>query len=132
LRDKGRGLALRLPYADDNRQWITSLHPRGRDPIWRKRERYWELPKSWLNVIVNRLLLRFGSVWIIQRLRVQEKCAPACMNAQGHECACSCLGANHGMGISNGWFLVSDTFATRWQETDVSCKLLKRTIKRTT
>ena len=68
---------------------------------------YWELPKSWFNDFVDRALQRYGKVYIIQPYREQEICARACQEALGHECQCSCMGANHGVGNDGSWFEVS-------------------------
>lgn len=119
---KGQRLRARLPYSDGNRQWLQN--GRRISPTWIAREKYWELPKAWLNDFVDRSLKRYGKVYIIQPYREQEKCAPACLNAIGHECQCSCMGGNHGAGNDGSWFEVSDTFATRWGKQELACRLL--------
>jgi hypothetical protein len=99
---KGQPLLAKLPYRPDNRAWISSI---GRNrPQWNAANKYWEIPKSWFNALVDRSLQRFGSIYVVQPFREQEKCAPACMNAKGHECQCSCMGANHGAGNDGSWF----------------------------
>jgi hypothetical protein len=125
LRRTGRGeqLRVRLPFADDNRQWLRN--GRRTAPEWiGGTKAYWELPKSWFNDFVDRALLRFGKVYIIQPYREHEICARACQEARGHECQCSCMGANHGAGNDGSWFEVSDTFSTRWGERELACRLL--------
>jgi hypothetical protein len=82
------------------------------------------LPKSWFNDLVDRALRLYGKVYIIQPYREQEICARACQEAQGHECQCSCMGANHGIGNDGSWFEVSDTFSSRWGERELACRLL--------
>lgn len=119
---KGKRLRVRLPYAEANRQWLQN--DRRISPVWIPSGKYWELPKAWFNDFVERSLKRYGKVYIIQPYRKQEKCAPACMNATGHECECSCMGANHGTGNDGTWFEVSDTFATRWSDQELACRLL--------
>ena len=121
-------LRLRLPISDGNREWLRagySLSPKWA-PEWLELRRCWETPKSWFNDLVERTLERYGKVYIIQPYREQEKCAPACMNASGHECQCSCMGANHGAGSDGSWFEVSETFATRWGERQLACRLMKK------
>lgn len=119
---KGEKLRARLPYAKDNREWINGI---GRSyAIWIDRGRYWELPKSWFNNFVNVALERYKKLYVIQPYREQEKCAPACMEATGHECECSCMGANHGAGNDGSWFEVSETFATRWGDRELACRLM--------
>ena len=120
--ERGEKLKLRLPYATGNRSWLQN--GRKSKPEWIKSTAHWEVPKAWFNDFVDRALDRFGSVYIIQPFREQEKCAPACLNASGHECQCSCMGANHGTGNNGSWFEVSETFAVRWDEPQLACRLL--------
>jgi hypothetical protein len=119
---KGERLRVRLPEGDANDNWLQN--GRRIAPEWNDSERYWELPKAWFDDFVDRSLDRFGKVYIIQPYREQEKCAPACLNAAGHECECSCMGANHGAGNDGSWFEVSETFATRWHGRELACRLL--------
>ena len=121
---KGDLLWVRLPYSSSNRQWLQN--GRRNNSAWKSTEGYWELPKAWFNDFIERALDRYRSVYIIQPYREQEKCAPACMNAVGHECNCSCMGQNHGAGNDGSWFEVSDTFATRWGGREIACRLLSR------
>ncbi len=122
---KGERLRVRLPYEKLNRYWLQN--GKRRSPVWINDIQCWELPKIWFNDFVNRSLERYGKVYIIQPYREQEKCAPACQNAVGHECQCSCMGAHHGAGNDGTWFEVSDTFATRWDKRELACRLLTRT-----
>lgn len=119
----GQQHRLRLPFADDNRYWLRN--GRKSRPVWLSQQKYWEIPKAWFNDFINRSLKRYGKVYIIQPFREQEKCAPACMNATGHECQCSCMGQNHGAGNDGSWFEVNEAFATRWNEEDWACRLLE-------
>lgn len=119
---KGELLQMRLPYSGDNRQWIRNS--RKTHPEWVASKGYWELPKAWFNDLVDRCLVRFKSVYIIQPYQEQEKCSPACQNAVGHECQCSCMGLHHGAGNDGSWFEVSETFSTRWQSRELACRLL--------
>lgn len=122
--EKGEKLRVRLPYAQDNREWLQN--EKRTAPTWVGGERYWETPKGWFNDLVRRSLIRYERLYIIQPFREQEKCAPACMNAIGHECECSCMGANHGAGNDGSWFEVSETFATRWSGRHLACQLMIR------
>lgn len=133
---KGRGhrLHVKLPNPSSDmeqqrqaRQFLQKVKPNGRLPEWLVRYNGWGLPQSWFNALVELLLNRFGSLYVIQPYRAQEKCAPMCMTAVGHECECSCMGANHGAGgPGSGWFVVSDTFATRWGNEELACRLMIR------
>ena len=120
---KGKPLFVKLPYDPGNKDWLRD--GRRSKPKWNSQFKCWETPKAWFNSIVNRCLKASGSVYIVQPYREQEKCAPACWNAIGHECQCSCMGANHGSYSSGGrWLVVSDTFATRWRERELACRLM--------
>lgn len=119
---KGQKHRLRLPFSETNREWLRG--ERRDRPVWLVDGKYWEIPKAWFNDFVERCLKRYGQVWIIQPYREAEKCAPACMNAQGHECQCSCMGANHGAGNDETWFEVSEAFAVRWNRKELAARLL--------
>lgn len=122
---KGRGhpLLVRIPYQEGNRAWLK--HGKRHEPTWDSAKKHWEVPKAWFNDLVKASLEKWGKVYIIQPYREQEKCAPACWNALGHECQCSCMGANHGsQSAGSGWYIVSDTFATRWNASELACRLL--------
>lgn len=121
---KGQRLRVRLPYADDNRKWLQNGRRTNPDWIGGEKQNYWELPKAWFNDLVDRALRKYGKVYVIQPFREHEICARACMEAQGHECQCSCMGANHGAGVDGGWFEVSDSFAVRSREPQLACRLM--------
>jgi hypothetical protein len=93
---KGQHLRIRIPYSRDNRNWLRN--ERRASPTWVGERKYWEIPKAWFNDFVERALQKYGRLYVVQPYREQEKCAPACMSAVGHECQCSCMGANHGAG----------------------------------
>lgn len=120
--ERGAKLRVKLPYDLTNRAWLGRL---GRiKPIYFTDSKQWELPNAWFNDFVNKSLARFGNLYVIQPFREQENCASACMNAAGHDCQCSCMGANHGAGNDGSWFEVSETFATRWGEREIACRLM--------
>lgn len=119
---RGQRLRVRIPFSPTNRVWIQN--GKRTSPIWVSDRKYWEIPKTWFNDFVERALKKYGKLYIIQPYREQEKCAPACLNAMGHECECSCMGANHGAGNDGSWFEVSDTFATRWGNEFLACRLM--------
>lgn len=121
---KGQKLRLRLPFSSDNHDWLKG--GKRHNPEWEPGDKYWEAPKAWFNDLVNRMLNRYGAVYIIQPFREQEICAPACMNASGHECQCSCMGANHGAGNDGSWFEVSEAFAIRTSTPELACRLMRK------
>lgn len=120
---KGEPLKIKLPYLADNAIWLRN--ERRSKPKWLPSKKYWEIPKKWFNDTVERGLRRWGKLYIIQPFREHEVCAPACWNAQGHECNCSCMGENHGASHHGRWFVVSDTFAIQWHESELACRLLQ-------
>ncbi|GEM_PF-566510 len=123
-RGPGEGLMIRMPYSSQNREWIKAEHRR--EPNWNMKFRCWETPRSWFDDLVTRFLRKFGKVYVIQAFREQQKCAPACWNATGFDCECSCMGQNHGSGNPAGcWHIVSDTFAIEWSERQYSCRLIE-------
>lgn len=122
-RGKGEPLRLRLPPSPENpREWIRG--DKRRQPQWDPKFKCWEVYHAWLNWLVERILHRYGRVYLIQPFRVMEKCAPACWNATGFECECSCMGENHGSGDGSGFHVVSETFAFRWQTREYGCRLI--------
>jgi hypothetical protein len=117
---KGQRLRVRLPFAPGNREWLRDGNRIRPDWLDGERQKYWELPKAWFNDFVNRALKKYGMLYVIQPYREHEICARKCMEAQGHECQCSCMGANHGSGFHGSWFEVSETFAVRSRKTRAS------------
>ena len=118
----GQKHQIRIPYSKSNRLWLQN--GRRVSPEWIGNQKYWEIPKAWFNDFVERAVEKYGKLYVIQPYREQEKCAPACLNAAGHECQCSCMGANHGAGNDGSWFEVSETFATRWGNQELACRLM--------
>jgi len=124
FRDAARKrLLVKLPYTPDNREWLRADHPRR--SVWLKQYGCWEVPRAWLDTLIQALCDRHGQVYVIQPYREREVCAPACWQAEGQECACSCLGANHGQGDGGAaWYVVSDAFAVCWGAMTYGCRLL--------
>ena len=119
----GKLLLVRLPYAVTNRPWLKGDHRN--QPEWVAEHKCWQTPKAWFEDIVKRSLGKYRRIYVIQPFNTQEKCAPACWNALGAECECSCMGANHGSGNPSGkWHIVSETLAVQWGEKQYSCRLL--------
>ncbi|KAA3502570.1 hypothetical protein DXM27_06150 [Rhizobium rhizogenes] len=118
----GRKLVVRIPFAEGNMAWLQA--GRRNRPKWIRERQEWEIPQAWFNSFVDNCLRRYRRVYVIQPHRELEKCAPACMDAEGHECQCSCLGANHGSKGGAGWFAVNEAFAFRWGASSLACRLM--------
>lgn len=131
LRRQGEGEKTRarlpgpLTYSPQHQGWIQNGRPIY--PRWNWDERFWEFPKKWFNDFVERCLAAHGAIYIIQPFRDYEICARACMEAQGHECNCSCMGQHHGSGVQGAWFEVSEAFAIHSSAPQLACRLLVRT-----
>jgi hypothetical protein len=118
-------MLVRIPYAPDNRAWLKDT--RRTQPKWNAKDAHWELPRLWFNDTIRRIVSRFGSCWLIQEVNRKQICAPACWNARGLDCQCSCMGANHGTGCPGGrWYEVSDALAVSRGERELSCRLIVR------
>ena len=124
LRREGNRPRMRVPAQFSNEAWLRAQ--RRSKPKWDHKKHYWEVPATWFKLLVPQCLETFGQVYIIQPYREQEKCAPACWNAKGDECECSCMGEHHGKDNPTGrWKVISDTFATRFEERAVACRLVR-------
>ncbi|AGI71921.1 hypothetical protein OA238_c18120 [Octadecabacter arcticus 238] len=88
--EKRTKVLVHLPFGEDNRVW---LHGLGKTrPKYVRDHQAWEIPKAWFNKFVEAALLRYRRVYVVQPYREYEVCAPACRNAKGHDCNCSCRG----------------------------------------
>jgi len=120
-RERGNPLLVRLPRLD--RDWLRD--GKRRIPRWNAKLEYWEVPVAWFDGLIRRLLEEFGEVYVVEVYRERQICAPACWNAKGFHCECSCMGANHGAGHPGGeWYIVSETLAVHWGRRQYSCRLI--------
>jgi hypothetical protein len=118
-------LLIRVPFAADNYGWLRG--ERRHKPKWDATYKRWETPVAWFDEVIQQSLNRYGRVYVIQLHKEHQKCAPACWNAKGFHCECSCMGANHGMGHPGGkWREVSETFAFSWGPRQYACRLITR------
>ena len=120
-----RPLLVRCPYAKGNAYWLRGPTTNHR-VRWDEQHVAWEVPRSRFDNIVRLCLDRYGEVYVIQTFRPLETCAPACWDAKGHDCECSCMGANHGSGRSLA-HVVSGTFAFEWGRSELACRHLRST-----
>lgn len=124
IRPRSGPIKVRFRYSPNN-FWLLRGNNH-RKPAWDGS--FWICPRAWFNETTLRLLKHFGRVYVIQHFNELETCAPACWNARGIECECSCAGAHHGDGSPEGnWYVVDDVFAFRSQGDTRSCKLLVST-----
>ena len=123
-RERPAPLLVRLPFAPDNKVWLRNQERS--KPSWDKEHRAWEVPQAWFERVIRLSFTRYGACYVIQLYREKEVCAPACWNAVGADCECSCMGASHGSGQPVGrWYEVSETFAVKWGVQRYSVRLLK-------
>ena len=116
-------LLVRTPFSANNFAWLRG--DKRHKPKWNEQYKCWETPVAWYDWLARRLLAKHSAVYLIQLYREQQKCAPACWNAQGLDCECSCMGENHGSGFPGGsWREVSETFAFTWGAQKYACRLL--------
>jgi hypothetical protein len=130
-RGAGRRPRIRVPIDREDSDWIRStrlwLHNvGGKPPTWNSAQSYWEIAAKRFNDLIGLLFSRYPQIHNIQPFLEQEVCASRCWNAQGHDCQCSCMGTNHGQGKFGAWLEVSDTFATRWGDQEMACRLLTK------
>lgn len=66
-------------------------------------DKRWHLPRNCLVRLVTASIDRFGQVVVFRDMSKLSRCTRACLQAQGLECDCSCLGLHHGQD-SDAWF----------------------------
>lgn len=128
---KGSPIKARVPINPEDpfemyttRKWLRLNQ--SRIPAFNPRDRSWTLPRSWLSKVTDKILRHYGSVYLIEPLRDQRRCAPKCWDAKRHDCECSCLGENHGVGRPDrDWYEISETFAVKNGPKKMACRLLK-------
>lgn len=72
----------------------------------------YRVPRSWFRALVRSGVTRFGEVLVVvDYVGKLSQCDLRCARAEGSECRCSCLGANHNdaQGGSLSMMLISDT-----------------------
>lgn len=93
---------LKIPYANDNRAWISGLGIRAAK--WNKDRGYWELPRtSWHKTLAG-LCARFDPVRDVRDNHVNTRvvCNVKCQTAAGPDCECSCGGQYHQTAAGGG------------------------------
>jgi len=123
-RERPLPLLVKVPYAVGNREW---LRDDGRNiPDWDKQHEAWEIPQAWFEKTIKLCLRRYKACYVIQLHRERQVCAPACWNAEGIDCECSCMGENHGSGHPGGrWYEIGETLAVSWGVQRYACRLIR-------
>ncbi|HCY17382.1 MAG TPA: hypothetical protein DHV21_15670 [Curvibacter sp.] len=112
-RERPLPLLIKLPYSLSNKEWLRDGQVR--KPSWDAAYKSWEVPQAWFERVVRLCVRRHRWCYVVQLHRERQVCAPACWNAEGMDCECSCMGANHGGGQPVGrWYEVDETFAVSW------------------
>lgn len=115
---------IHLPDSDKSEWWI----PEGKRTTlsWNAQLECWETPRSWFNEMIQLSLKRYGDVQVVQLYRKIRKCVPACWNATGDDCECSCGGGNHGtrQPLAKGK-TASDIFVFKSGSTEYACRRIK-------
>lgn len=123
-RERPAPLLVKVPYAAGNREWIRD--DRHIKPVWDEQHNAWEVPQAWFESIIKLCVRRYTSCYVIQLRREKQVCAPACWNAQGFDCECSCMGENHGTGHPGGrWYEIDETLAVSWGVQKYACRLIR-------
>ena len=123
-RESPHRLLVKVPSAAGNMEWLRG--GRRIRPIWSRQYSAWELPRAWLESVVRSCLARYARCYVVQMHRERQVCAPACWNAHGVDCECSCMGAHHGNGHPSGrWYEIDETLALSWGDQRYACRLLR-------
>ena len=123
-RGRPEPLLAKIPYADGNMDWLRN--DKHRKPSWNAQYKAWEVPQAWFESTIKLCLRRYKNCYVIQLHREKQTCAPACWNATGIDCECSCMGDNHGNGHPEGrWYEIDETFAVSWGIQKYACRLIR-------
>lgn len=90
----------KLPPTRGNRRW---LHESVQIRSPKLEGDRWTLPRNCLIRLVVGAVDRFGFMVVFRDMSKLTTCTKKCLNAEGPDCDCSCLGAHHGEN-SFGWF----------------------------
>ena len=134
---QGRGMRLKLRLSRPD-QHVSELWPsdeyrflfrkKHHKPKWEFTKKHWELPYSWLDFVTKHIVSQKGALYLIQPCNSLQVCSRSCQEAQGFECECSCMGAQHGSNnIDFGWFEITDCFAVKSEGNELSCRLIVST-----
>lgn len=124
-RPRPSSLLVKLPKIRDAQTWLRN--GQRSIPDWDIKYSAWQIPQSWFESTIKRCLLQFERCYVIQIHREKQICAPACWNAVGINCECSCMGEHHGEGHPSGrWYEIDETLAVSWDAQKYACRLLRK------
>lgn len=124
-RQKPEKLLVKVPPAFNDLDWLRN--DGRRIPEWNDKFGAWELPQRWFEKTIKLCINRYKKCYVIQLFREKQVCAPACWNAEGVDCECSCMGENHGAGHPKGrWYEISESFAVSYGIQKYACRLFEQ------
>jgi hypothetical protein len=124
FRRAGLPLLVKVPPSVDNRRWLRGT--RHTIPVWDDQYKAWQVPRIWFEPIVKLCVDHYGKCYVVQLHREMQICAPACWNAQGFCCECSCMGEHHGSSHPLGrWYEIDETLAVSWGVQRYACRLIR-------
>ena len=123
-RERPAPLLAKIPFATGNLEWLRD--DQTRKPVWDAQHKAWEIPQAWFDRTIRLCLRRYEKCYVVQLFRERQVCAPACWDASGMDCECSCMGSNHGGGKPTGrWYEVDETFAVSWGVQKYAVRLIR-------
>lgn len=122
---RNQKLRIRLPERGEHFTLLKGSNKFNHKPVYIASGKFWEVSYQRLNELVEVLAKFYGEVILMQPVKEKQVCARKCMEANGFECECSCLGANHGSeNMNSSWYEVNDTYAVRYESDQVSLKVI--------
>ena len=121
---RGKKLLIRLPKYIDAESWLHK--PSAHSAKWEKEFKCWELPERRLTDLIEKSLNHFGELHLIQKYKESEICSYSCRHAQYYDCACSCMGANHGQGDDGTWFDIGEALSFRKGEEELAIRHMRK------
>ncbi|MFS1303986.1 endonuclease domain-containing protein [Streptosporangium longisporum] len=90
----------KIPAMTGNRRWLHQIVGIRSPRLHNDR---WQLPRNCLVKLVTAAIDRYGYIVVWRDMSKLSRCSKKCLEAEGVECDCSCMGAHHG-GSSDVWF----------------------------
>jgi hypothetical protein len=103
---------VRLPYRKHNRSWLKRTCG-VRAPEFDQDSKHWLISRASLTRVIRASLDAFGSVAFYRDAKALSRCDRRCKLAESFDCACACLGAEHGLNVQNGWVAYGESTLVR-------------------